>query len=687
MFLLFLFVLGVVHSLPTKTQFLGHPVAVERSVREDGEAHRFYRREFWVDFCFLDGIPAPERAAEYAARWGVTNLGPIYEGACKYLFAQDWGASSRMQSRGAATLGNELIPLVRMKRYVPRGTLFGHRPRAVPARTTYDITDQGIRSQWHHGGEGRFFHTTAHLNSPGAWRMGVTGAGVTVLVTDDGVQASHQDFACGTIDPECSFSLVQNETHADPSPLPDHAYHHAPIFDEDHGTACAGLIASCKDGVNGGVGVAYDSRVCAVRILKGSSPTTDLMEARALVIGSKAAVSSDSWGPDDYWPGFGGPQELRQQQTHNATHFGRNGLGMVMIVAGGNGACGLYDRACSVTESTTFQGGFSDGYVGNPNVYGVGGITDHGVPAYYSEACTCLAFAGPTSGGSEGLYTTDACETNDCYMNDMGGTSGVAPLVAGQFALAISARPSATRRELYHAAVHAAQEALASRFRTAALNKTSPPSLGKRARFFPWVLNSAGIVHSDLIGFGVIDSGLFVENVRNVSKYYNRLPEEHTLRASIPISSAVVSPMATAVYTKTLAPNVSEIIYIEHVQLGISVSFGNSGMRCLRLALSTPDGTRSDFIPVNLRTEKATANTAYGRVPLTYDQTHLNWKFTTRKPFMTRAAGNYIVLVENKCNEDEFHVSSLMLYVSGFGAVPGFDSSLPLFPPYFAHRK
>ena len=143
MFLLFLFVLGVVHSLPTKTQFLGHPVAVERSVREDGEAHRFYRREFWVDFCFLDGIPAPERAAEYAARWGVTNLGPIYEGACKYLFAQDWGASSRMQSRGAATLGNELIPLVRMKRYVPRGT--GRAPFR-PARPTTSRTRGSARS-------------------------------------------------------------------------------------------------------------------------------------------------------------------------------------------------------------------------------------------------------------------------------------------------------------------------------------------------------------------------------------------------------------------------------------------------------------------------------------------------------------------------------------------------------------
>lgn len=673
-------------AVPSKLQFSARPVATERAVAPSGEAHRFHRREFWVDFG-SDAAQAGARSVEYAARWGVTCLGPVFDGATQYLFAQDWDASGVMQARGAATLGTELVPLSRMKRYVPRGTLFGRGPQAVPARTTYNITDPGIRAQWHHGGEGRFYRAPVHLNNPAAWEKGFTGAGVTVLVSDDGVQTTHEDFACGKVDPDCSYSLILNESHADPSPLPDHAMHLRPVFDEDHGTACAGLVAACKDGSKGGVGVAYDARICAVRILKGTSPTTDLMEARALVIGDKAAVSTDSWGPDDYWPSFGGPHELRQRQEFNATHYGRNGLGVVLVVAGGNGACSIYERGCAVTESLTYQGGFSDGYVGNPNAYAVGGITDHGIPASYSEAYTGLAFSGPTSGGSEGLYTTDACDSGDCYMNDMGGTSGVAPLVAGQFALAISARPSATRRELYHAAVHSAQEALAARFRIAAAAKTSYPSLGPRARFFPWTANGAGIAHSDLIGFGIIDSGLFVDNVRNASVYYRSLPEEHMLRASVSVSTPLVSPMSTTVYTRAIAPNATELMYIEHVQLAVSISFGNSAMRCARIALSTPDGTRSDFIPVNLRSDKASVQTSYGHVPLTYDQGSLDWVFLTRKPFMTKAAGTYIVLVENKCGDDDFRVSSLTLYVSGLGAVPGFDNDKPLFPPYFAHRK
>lgn len=677
---------AVAVAVPTKTQFVVRPHVAERAIRADGTELRAEHKQLWVDFC-SEGVPAAERAAEYAARWGVENLGPVYEGACQYVFSQTWDQSGRMQARGATALGTELVPLVRLKRRVVERRLFGRGPQAVPSRTTYNITDPGIRAQWHHGGEGRFLRTAAHLNTPAAWAKGVTGAGVTVLVTDDGVQTSHEDFACGTIDPECSYSLIAGGTGADPSPDPGHLSNGSPVFAEDHGTACAGLVAACRDGVHGGVGVAYNARLCAVRILNGTGATTDLMEARALVIGAKAAVTSDSWGPDDGYPSFAGPHELRQRQMHNITHYGRNGLGAVMVVAGGNGACSPGSRSCAVREDSTFQGGFSDGYVNNPSTYSVGGVTDHDVPAYYSEACTCLAFAGPTSGGSEGLYTTDACDTGDCYMNDMGGTSGVAPLVAGQFALAVSARPSATRRELFHAAVHASQAALAERFFIAATQHTSYPSLGRRQSYFPWVLNGAGLVHSDLTGFGVIDSGRLVDNIRNASTYYWALPEEHTLRTSVPVAKPVVGVMATEVYTKNLAPSAAELAYIEYIQLEVSISFGESAMRCMRLAAITPDGTRSDFIPLNLPTEKASAMTMFGRLPLTHDQSQLHWSFLSRKPFLSKAVGTYTILVENRCDLDSFRVSGLTLSVSGFGNVPNHDPTKPLFPPYFMRRE
>ena len=76
---------------------------------------------------------------------------------------------------------------------------------------------------------------------------------------------------------------------------------------------CAGLIAAGKDNHNCGVGVAYDCKYGAVRLLSGN-PNTDAKEAAALTaLHTEVDIYSNSWGPSDQGDVLDGPQELARE--------------------------------------------------------------------------------------------------------------------------------------------------------------------------------------------------------------------------------------------------------------------------------------------------------------------------------------------------------------------------------------
>ena len=116
------------------------------------------------------------------------------------------------------------------------------------------------------------------INIEAVWRQNITGAGVHVRVNDDGVDATHPEFA-GRFDIE----------HSCPNYLPDNT-----LLD-DHGTSCASIIAGNTDNGECSTGIAPGVTLSACALLSWKNGYTD---AEGIVSELETVdVSSNSWGP------------------------------------------------------------------------------------------------------------------------------------------------------------------------------------------------------------------------------------------------------------------------------------------------------------------------------------------------------------------------------------------------------
>ena len=88
---------------------------------------------------------------------------------------------------------------------------------------------------------------------------------------------------------------------------------------ERHGTRCAGQVAAIANNSICSVGVAFNARVGAVRMLDGI--ITDSLEAQALTFKMDYIdIYSASWGPEDTGYGLEEPGELAKQAfVHGVT--------------------------------------------------------------------------------------------------------------------------------------------------------------------------------------------------------------------------------------------------------------------------------------------------------------------------------------------------------------------------------
>ncbi len=290
--------------------------------------------------------------------------------------------------------------------------------------TTLEISDPIFKDQWHILNTVQLGHD---LNVTGVWLQGITGNGSITSVIDDGLDMYSDDlkdnyFAAGSYD------------YNDPGPEP-----RPRLFDDKHGTRCAGEIAAGRNNACG-VGMAYDGKVSGIRIL--SKVISDEDEAAAINYGYQDnQIYSCSWGPPDDGQTMDAPSTLIQRAMVNGVQHGRGGLGSVFVFAAGNGAAA--DDNCNF-----------DGYTNSIYSITVGAIDREGNHPYYSEPCSAQLVVTYSSGGSDAIHTTDV-GTNKCYSGH-GGTSAAGPLVAGTVALALGLRPDLTWRDLQYLCIDAA---------------------------------------------------------------------------------------------------------------------------------------------------------------------------------------------------------------------------------------
>ncbi|KAJ5169754.1 Proprotein convertase P [Penicillium coprophilum] len=292
------------------------------------------------------------------------------------------------------------------------------------AMSSLGITDPIFREQWHLVNTLQPGHD---LNVTGLWLEGITGKGVATAVVDDGLDMDSNDLKPNYL-PEGSWDF--NENLPDPRPL---------LLDDKHGTRCCGEIAAAKNDVCG-VGVAYDSKIAGIRIL--SKPIDDVDEAAAINFGyQKNDIYSCSWGPVDDGATMDAPGILIKRAMTNGIQKGRGGKGSIYVFAAGNGAA--YGDNCNF-----------DGYTNSIYSITVGAIDREGKHPSYSESCSAQLVVAYSSGSGDYIHTTDV-GANKCFSGH-GGTSAAGPLAAGSVALALSARPELTWRDLQYLMVETA---------------------------------------------------------------------------------------------------------------------------------------------------------------------------------------------------------------------------------------
>ena len=565
-------------------------------------------------------------AEEFARAHGLVHLGAAHPGSPFHVFAADPAAAGRA--------AGEPLPTEKVVQRHPRvpGGRRGTHARDVGV---FGMRNQpgGLDRQWHLQPDSVYGAERVHYNARAAWARGWRGQGAKVLIVDDGVQRDHEDLA-GAVLPACSRSVVPGDARPlDPSPAEVGGR-----IAEYHGTACAGIIAARNDtGQRCGMGVAPEAGLCAVKLYGETGYVTDSIEAGALFCGDCTAVSI-SYGPNDYTSTFGGPGPAAQHAIYQMAREARGGRGIPIVWAGGNGG-----------DPQHLDTSNADGYANSVYVLAVGAVADDRTTAYYSEPGENLLLAGPSSGGWNGIYTTYATGAKvDCF-GQMGGTSAVAPGIAGLAALVLAAVPTLTSRQLEHVLVLSTQQRLRDEALYAKDHANGGFFLGPRAETFPWVVNAAGLAHSGLLGFGVPDAVRAVEMAQRTDMYWYHLPDAAAATKVFAVGTGIVNAGSSQIYAESL-PGSEHLRRVERVQLVVSLD-APSQLKRLTIEVESPAGTTSLVWP----------ETRHG-------QTAMRWVLSSVKFWNEPVEGMWKVRFFNHGSQRAI-VHSAILTVHGYGDV------------------
>jgi kexin len=290
-------------------------------------------------------------------------------------FAQKQKLKPRMEKRAAIPPKPEWYVEEEMVRRQEEGPVQAAMARQQGAMKTLGIADPIFNEQWH------LINTVEvgnDVNVTDVWLQGITGWNATVAIVDDGLDMYSDDlkdnyFAEGSYD--------FNDNSLEPKPK---------LFDDKHGTRCAGEVSAVKNNVCG-VGVAYNSKIAGIRIL--SKLITDADEAVAMNYAFQHnQVYSCSWGPPDDGKSMDAPGILIKKALVNAVQNGRGGKGSIYVFASGNGA--------SFEDNCNF-----DGYTNSIYSITVGAIDRKGLHPYYSEKCSAQLVVTYSSGSGDAIVS------------------------------------------------------------------------------------------------------------------------------------------------------------------------------------------------------------------------------------------------------------------------------------------
>jgi subtilisin family serine protease len=471
----------------------------------------------------LSGDEAQERLAQIAAEHGCRVLGRVANLKDYFLIEHD---PNHSRKRSVADIEGSLQDH-------PEVEWAGFQHPRFHAKRFPAITDPLYPGQWH-------LHNSAgvDLNVMPAWEAGYSGRGVGITIVDDGLEWRHDDL--GESRYMRAASRDWNGKDDDPSPA---------SYDDTHGTSCGGLaFAGMNDG-HCGVGIAYNAKLGAQRLISG--PTTDALEASALSYHTdENFVFSASWGPTDDGTRKEGPGPLLLAAMTEAITNGRNGKGTVYVWAGGNGGA---------KDNVNY-----DGYANSIYTITIASVDSNGRHAAYSEEGACVIASSTSS--PPGVSTTavhGGCNTR------FGGTSAAAPMISGVVALMLEANPDLGWRDVQNILI-----------RTARKNDAFDSD---------WVNNGAGLHVNHKYGFGLVSTGAAVVMAADRSRAL--LPANVAPFVSINESLPALDIPDNSAQGVTITFTVDRAFSVEHVELNLRAVHTRRGD--IRVVLVSPVGTKS----------------------------------------------------------------------------------------------
>jgi len=381
---------------------------------------------------FLSGnmfVKLPTQNLEKAENWCADNNMNLEK---QFKYISNWYLVS-----GADDVFRRSVQLVEQKTALQAEPSF-YFPVELKAAIPDDIF---FANQWHlRNGEGLpDVSGSDHAHVAEAWDIlfqmdRIPGKGVKIGIIDDGFDHDHEDLS-GIYLPGHDFY------DGDDQPLPG--------SQDAHGTCCAGVIAAKTNNGKGVAGACPECKLIPIR-MNFSGPTLDsiAIESFTFAADNGAHIISNSWGPEDNMGSVDMSQPLKDL-VKTLTTTGRNGKGIIILFAAGNGNESIED----------------DGFASNLDVFGIGATNASGIRSSYSDYGVSLDFMAPSSDSNgysitDGIYTTDniykgyvpgtmAGDTSGLYVFEFGGTSSSCPLAAGIAGLVLSANSALTRDEVY----------------------------------------------------------------------------------------------------------------------------------------------------------------------------------------------------------------------------------------------
>ncbi len=372
--------------------------------------------------------------------------------------------------------------------------------------------------------------------------MKYSGEGITIKVTDSGLERTHEDITDNDSGMGKDFCENAGADH-DSDPVVKH----------EHGTMVSGIIAARGKNNIGMAGILHQAKITADNLIsecqRGDTQTkfTNAITFDADIWNGSYGYACDSgWVPRNENP-----------MTYQAFTLGATNNNTVYVKANGNDRSNCRPNGNADPENT------------HPYVLSIAAVDNKGETTSYSSQGANLAlsgFAGYGFDDNPGICTT---LTNGNYTCGMNGTSAAAPFVSGIAGLVKEANPNLKFIDIHSILMRTA----------------------RKTKDQDYIANDAGYEHSWNAGFGLVDSDAAIKLAETYQNYLEipvRYSESKNNDNLLSVNNQV-SFTADNCGTQTLS--IPQDFQIFAMELGFNIEV-NTDVRDLEIFIRTPGGKR-----------------------------------------------------------------------------------------------